>query len=222
MALLRAALQPRRVPLPNTPQLWLPRGYRAASMGGARRDPPPAALQQRANSLALQRALDADDHAGARVLLAQLLRDGTAQPHHVTSVLRRCSTREDVAGIAEGLDDPLRARLASNLHTAWVQHREFGLGAAALAHGGHPSKLTVSCSHSFSQSNRVPCVWMTRCALWSHAASSSIQDRGSDLTRDATATGTGGSATRVREGALESRGHRDTALCICGAVCGSA
>lgn len=94
-----------------------------------------AALEQRKNSMMLQRALDGDDHTGARALLLQLLDEGSAKPHHVRSVLRRCRTEEQVLGIAERLDEASRASVASDLHDAWIHNRDFRLGADALAYG---------------------------------------------------------------------------------------
>jgi hypothetical protein len=119
-------------------QLWMPgHDTRASSTTTRAQDPAAevAAVEQRDNSLKLQRALDGDDYTGARALLAQLLDAGSAKPHHVRSVLRRCRTREQVSGVAERLDETLRASLAKSLHDVWIHNRDFRLGAEALAYG---------------------------------------------------------------------------------------
>lgn len=141
MALRRAVLHLRQFrcqrhsSLAPSLQLQLSNGACATSSLARPARGSAAAELQRTNSLKLQQALGSDDHVVARALLAQLLQEGCAKPHHVTSVLRRCNTRDDVSSIAKDLDDPLRARLAGSLHDAWAQQRDFGLGAAALAYG---------------------------------------------------------------------------------------
>ena len=95
-----------------------------------------AALRQRAHSRELQQLLEAGDRGGARALLARLLQDDEAKPHHVTAVLKRgCEGPEHLVEISEQLDDGTRGSLAAKLHEAWLQHRDFKQAAAALGSG---------------------------------------------------------------------------------------
>jgi len=133
------SLAPHRPPAAAV-ALWQQQqsGHRAASALAEPRSSADvaAAQEQRANSRELQQLLEKRDGGGARALLVRLLREGSAQPHHVTAVLRgACREREELAAVAEHLDEAMHARLASKLHNAWLAHRDFKQAAAALACG---------------------------------------------------------------------------------------
>ena len=83
-------------------------------------------------------------YAGGKLAVVQGLQKGTGEPGLTDA--KNLYNRSVV-----GWDDAQRGNFLA-----------FEGLAMMVANGAHSSKLMVSCSHSFSQSNSVPCVWMIR------------------------------------------------------------